>query len=208
MTSSIPPSKPKDTPPSLDWETIRRTLNETVALLDEKGGAAGAHDAIMQQRTVQAAQPLVPRIAIEDQLPVLAFQLGAERYAVPVAAVSAVAETKHITPIPCVPAYYRGVANLGGKIISILDLSALFGIQQAEVEVTARHLVVVVEGAGLEIGLYVNQVESVVYLSAEMLKASGSDEELEVQAVTTDGLVVLDVEHLLRDPRIRIHEEV
>lgn len=52
----------------------------------------------------------------------LCFSLGEEEYAVPLSHVREVIELPDITPVPYMPQHYRGIMNLRGQILSIIDL--------------------------------------------------------------------------------------
>src|SRR6185369_17737735 len=56
----------------------------------------------------------------------LTFKLGQESYGFPVLGVREIIRLSPITPVPRMPAYIKGVINLRGKVIPILDLRAKF----------------------------------------------------------------------------------
>jgi purine-binding chemotaxis protein CheW len=63
----------------------------------------------------------------------LTFTLGAELYALPISAVREVTEYIALTPVPGVPSSIRGVVNLRGTVVPVVDLSAKFGFPASEV---------------------------------------------------------------------------
>jgi purine-binding chemotaxis protein CheW len=99
----------------------------------------------------------------------LTFALGDESYGISVLKIREIIRLTAITAVPQMPGYIKGVINLRGKIIPVVDLRAKFGLPQAET--TERTCIVVVkitQGAGLQtqIGLVVDDVEEVVNISA------------------------------------------
>ncbi|NDJ84942.1 MAG: hypothetical protein GYB66_03560 [Chloroflexi bacterium] len=197
----------------VDWQAINRLLLETAEILDPDRASPAVRADLLQRRAEQAAQVSRQPDNVYTSVSILTFRLEVERYAVPVSSVLSVNVIHDLTPVPCVPPFYYGVTNLKGQIMSVLDLLVLFGIRPAvalDVNKITPRIIVVVEGAGLEIGLLVDEIGTVTQLSSERLVSA---ETLEhewlsvVSAMTPDGLVLLDVEQLLRDPRLRIYEE-
>ena len=99
----------------------------------------------------------------------LTFVLQKESYGIDVLNVREIIRLTDITPVPQMPAYVRGVINLRGKIIQVIDLRTRFGFEN--VANTEHTCIVVVqvkmaEGKGALIGLMVDGVEEVLNLSA------------------------------------------
>jgi len=99
----------------------------------------------------------------------LTFALGDESYAVDVRKVREIIRLTSITSVPQMPAFIKGVINLRGKIIPVIDLRARFGLSEAAT--TEKTCIVVVQiqtSANLrrETGLIVDNVEEVLNLSA------------------------------------------
>ena len=99
----------------------------------------------------------------------LTFVLGEESYAVDVRKVREIIRLTNITAVPQMPPFIKGVINLRGKIIPVIDLRTRFGLAGAAT--TDKTCIVVVQiqtGAHTrrETGLIVDNVEEVVNLSA------------------------------------------
>src|SRR5581483_8939578 len=98
----------------------------------------------------------------------LTFRLGAEEFGVRVDKVREIMGVQEITAVPQTPAYLKGVINLRGKVIPVVDLRLKFGL--AEIEYTQRTCIVVVQVAGesgaVQVGLVVDAVSEVVNLAA------------------------------------------
>jgi purine-binding chemotaxis protein CheW len=96
----------------------------------------------------------------------LTFQLANEEYAIQVLRVREIMGVQHITPVPQTPANMKGVINLRGKVIPVMDLRLKFGID--ELEYGARTCIIVVqlqgEGSG-QMGIVVDEVSEVLTLS-------------------------------------------
>jgi purine-binding chemotaxis protein CheW len=118
----------------------------------------------------------------------LTFTLGGESYGIPVLRVREIIRLTGITAVPEMPEHIRGVINLRGKIIPVMDLRRRFGF--AETESTEQNCIVVVQvqsklaRAGA-MGLIVDAVEEVAQFAASDIEETpdfGSQ-------VTTDCLL-------------------
>lgn len=89
----------------------------------------------------------------------LTFQVGGEEYAVPVATVTEIVRLQKTYVVPDVPPYIRGVINLRGKVIPLLDVRSRFGL--ADAAYTDRTVVVVIEVGDSTTGLVVDAVSDV-----------------------------------------------
>ena len=102
----------------------------------------------------------------------LTFMLGSESYAIPVLKVREIIRLTSITTVPQMPAYIRGVINLRGKIIPVMDLRLRFGFATVDSAETAeKSCIVVVQvknatGQITAMGLVVDAVEEVAQVAA------------------------------------------
>jgi purine-binding chemotaxis protein CheW len=98
----------------------------------------------------------------------LAFLLGREEFAIQVLKVREIMGIQDITAVPQTPAYVKGVINLRGKVVSVVDLRLKFGLP--EVEYTQRTCIIVVqvrlESVQLLMGIVVDGVSEVLNLAA------------------------------------------
>jgi purine-binding chemotaxis protein CheW len=99
----------------------------------------------------------------------LTFALGAEEYGLPVLKVREIIKMLDITQVPQVPAHVKGVINLRGKVIPVVDLRLKFGF--SEQGYTERTCVIVVEVAmpngRVMMGIVVDAVSEVLTIAAE-----------------------------------------
>ena len=74
-----------------------------------------------------------PSVPVEEQLlQYLVFGLSGEEYAVPILAVKSVIALPKVTRVPYMPTYYRGVINMRGQIVSVLDVKAMLRLPSQE----------------------------------------------------------------------------
>ena len=118
---------------------------------------------VQNQVNAQAGGALVLR-ANESPSQYLTFVLGGEMFAVGILNVKEIIEYGQLTEIPMMPAFIRGVINLRGRVVPVIDLSARFGGRVAEV--SRRTCIVIVEVIDEEtqhdIGIMVDAVSEVL----------------------------------------------
>jgi purine-binding chemotaxis protein CheW len=113
----------------------------------------------------------------------LTFMLNQEGYGIPVLKVREIIRGAVITRVPQVPHFIKGVINLRGKIIPVMDLCTRLGLAHADSMERACIIVVQVNGPGnkeIRVGLAVDGVEEVCQLAAADIEAppdlgSGTD---------------------------------
>lgn len=124
---------------------------------------------------------------------VVIFALGDDRFAVDVGQVREVLRTPPLTRLPGAPEYVRGVANLRGEVVPVVDLRVKLGEPEGDHEDTR---VVVCELEGEVIGIEVDEVQEVATLDPEQIHpAPRRWVEQSQQAVT--GIARLDEELIL-----------
>lgn len=100
----------------------------------------------------------------------LTFSLAGESYGVPVLKVREIITMLHITTVPQMPPYVKGVINLRGKVIPVIDLRTKLGLPAASLTVSNCIVVVQITPTGMEtknIGLIVDAVEEVANLTQD-----------------------------------------
>lgn len=94
----------------------------------------------------------------------LTFVLGTEQFAIGILAIKEIIEYSGVTEVPMMPGYVRGVINLRGAVVPVMDLAVRFG--RAASPVTKRTCIVIAEvGSGSErqdVGVVVDAVNAVI----------------------------------------------
>jgi purine-binding chemotaxis protein CheW len=98
----------------------------------------------------------------------LTFVLGAEQYGVEIIKVREILGVLPITPIPQAPHYVKGVINLRGKVIPVVDTRTKFGMSVREN--TPETCIIVVDVGGTSTGLLVDTVKEVVDIDEEQIE--------------------------------------
>ena len=127
------------------------------------------------------------KAASEREGKYLTFSLAGEEYGIGILKVREIIGMLSITPVPQTPSFVKGVINLRGQVIPVVDLRLKFGMP--ELEYTERTSIIVVEVKGqagnIPIGIVVDSVSEVV-----------SIRESEVEDTPTFG-TRLDTEYIL-----------
>lgn len=104
----------------------------------------------------------------QDTRQYLAFSLRGEMYAIPLLGVREIIEHGGVTPIPTMPEFIRGVINLRGRVVPVMDLSARFG--EEPTVIGERTCIVIIEqnmdGRDQDMGVVVDSVNAVVDIAA------------------------------------------
>jgi purine-binding chemotaxis protein CheW len=113
-----------------------------------------------------------------NEIQVVVFDLGDERYGMDIAAVYEIIRPQQITAVPHSPNSVKGVINLRGRIIPVVNLRERFSMPDAEATKASR--IVVCEAGGTRVGLTVDAVSEVLMLPTETLEptpevAAGAD---------------------------------
>lgn len=101
----------------------------------------------------------------------LSFVIASEEYAVDILRVREIIEYDTLTRVPAMPPAVRGVINLRGRVVPVVDLAARFGMPP--LPITRRTCIVLVEVAGdppLVVGIITDAVSQVLELAAEDLE--------------------------------------
>lgn len=139
----------------------------------------------------------------------LTFALGGEVYALPILDITEIIEHRNLTVVPMMPSSIRGVINLRGRVVPVVDMAARFG--RGHTEVARRTSIIIVEAAatedgeaGQDMGIMVDAVNKVVHLGAEDIEpppafGAGIRADFISGMAKYDGefIIVLDVTRVL-----------
>jgi len=141
----------------------------------------------------------------------LTFSIAGEEYGIDILKVKEIIGLMTITPVPRTPEYIRGVINLRGKVIPVVDLRLKFGMSCAES--TERTCIIVVEivsgGAKIFMGIVVDSVSEVVNIkSGEIENTPNFGSKLDTayilgMAKTGSGVkILLDIDKVMSSDEI------
>jgi purine-binding chemotaxis protein CheW len=144
---------------------------------------------------------------------VLVFVLGKEEYGVDILKVQEIRGYEKVTPLPSAPSFLKGVVNLRGIIVPVVDLRVKFGM--AEPAYDSLTVVIVLRLAGRTIGIVVDGVSDVVRLTESEVKPApqlGSvvDSSFLAGLATQDErmILLLDIEKFLSTGELNFISQV
>ena len=136
----------------------------------------------------------------------VSFAIGDDQYGVDIMAVREIKGWSDITHLPKQPEYVRGVLNLRGAIVPIVDLRCRFG--QGLTETTPLHIVIIVQIGGRQVGLIGDRVLDIVSVdTSEIQKVPRTGRNVTTDflsgLVTHDNVMIalIDLSNLLTDDR-------
>jgi purine-binding chemotaxis protein CheW len=98
----------------------------------------------------------------------ISFAVGDEQYGVNIMAVREIKNWSAITQLPNQPAYMRGVLNLRGVIVPIIDLRCRFG--NGLTEATPMHVIIVIQIEGETVGLLADRVLDIIAVDPSQIQ--------------------------------------
>lgn len=136
----------------------------------------------------------------------LTFKLADEEYGVEILKVREIIGFMRITAIPQMPTYMKGVLNLRGKVIPVVDLRLKFGLQEAE---RTEQTCIIVVDVGTEIGVIVDTVSEVLDIASDDIDpppplSNGTKTEfiLGMGKVEDNVKILLNIKKVLSDEEV------
>lgn len=100
----------------------------------------------------------------------ISFRIGEQEFCVDIMSVREIRGWTIATPLPRSPEFVRGVINLRGAVLPIVDLSARLGLGATEPE--ARHVIIVCRIAHQMVGLLVDAVSDILTVTDDLVQAT------------------------------------
>lgn len=147
----------------------------------------------------------------------LTFSLEDEEYGIGILKVKEIIGLMSITPVPQTPPYVKGVINLRGKVIPVIDLRLRFAMLEAEY--SDRTCIIVVEMAAasgkIQVGIVVDAVSEVINIKGEEIEETPSfgsslDTDYIMGMAKLDGgvKILLDIDRVLGGSELLALEKV
>ena len=143
----------------------------------------------------------------------LTFKLGPEEYGLEILKVQEIIKMMDITKVPRTPEFVRGVINLRGKVIPVVDIRLKFGM--AAKETTDKTCVIVVQtahaGGALTMGTIVDEVSEVLDINGEQIEPApefgttvNTDFILGMGKVAKKVIMLLDIDKVLSSGELAV----
>ena len=154
---------------------------------------------LMEARSAQA----------QAQREVLVFVLGGEEYAVDILKVQEIRGYDKVTPIPKSPAFLKGIVNLRGTIVPVIDLRVKFGLEDPKYDTTT--VMIVLRIGARVVGVVVDGVSDTLGIAASDVKPAPSmgglvDTSYLGGLVAREGrmILLLDIERFLSGAELNL----
>ena len=169
----------------------------------------------MSLQTATSADATTPHTAggpITSLREFLAFKLGAEEYGIDILRVQEIRSYEEPTRIANAPSFIKGVVNLRGVIVPIVDLRLRFNLERADYD---SFTVVIVLNIGSRVmGMVVDAVSDVITLTPEQLRpvpsfsaAIDASHLLAIGTVEDRMLILVDIDKLLSGSEFGLVEQ-
>ena len=131
----------------------------------------------------------------------LTFHLAEEVYGVPILKVQEIIGIKELTKVPRVPPYIKGVLNLRGKVIPVVDLRVKFGMPEQEDSRSTSIILFQIQKAGNDVvvGVRVDGVKEVVDVKATEIEPTPDIGMQEAESFILGMAKLNNVVHMLLD---------
>ena len=137
----------------------------------------------------------------------ITFDLGAEEFGIDIMVVREIKGWTEITHLPKQPDYVRGVLNLRGVIVPIIDLRCRFG--QGLTEATPLHVVIIVQIAAQLVGLLADRVSDIISVDPTKIRAvpkvaqsARLDFLSGIVTIENAMIALIELPHLLTQPSV------
>lgn len=104
----------------------------------------------------------------------IVFRLGDEEYGLQIGQIKEVVPTPHITRLPQTPTYVKGVANIRGNIIAVVDLEEKFGLKKDDALDQKDNYTLVIESNEVKMGVLVRELPNTLNVTQSQIEDSGN----------------------------------
>ncbi len=105
---------------------------------------------------------------VKETTQYIKIKMGDEMFGIDIKYIDNIVRMQHITRVPKVPAYIKGVINLRGEVIPVYNLRLKMGMQ--EVEETKKFRIIIIKMDGNFVGLIVDEVREVITLQNDLVE--------------------------------------
>ncbi len=201
-----PATRPRE---RIEWPEILRRVEAAQAAVERAlAPTAEEMEKVLAARAKLLAREPEGQGSSQGSIEVIEFLLAYEHYALESAFVREVVALKELTPLPGAPPFVLGLANVRGTIFSVVDLKKFFGLPDKGL--TDLNKLVIVSQDDLELGVLADVLLGVRSIPLDQVNPPPSTftglSAKYLRGVTAERLIVLDVDHILSDESLTVHE--
>lgn len=125
---------------------------------------------------VKTAEVRLPfdKVVEPEKIQYIVIKMGDEQYGIDIKYIDNIVRMQHITRVPKVADYLRGVINLRGEVIPVMSIRRKMGLEDDEITKATRIIILKLEQQGT-IGVMVDEVREVVTLIADEIEKASYD---------------------------------
>ncbi len=132
----------------------------------------------------------------EDMMQLVVFTLDKEEYAAPIADVQEIIRMAEVTPVPGAPEYIRGILNVRGKIVVIVDVEKRFHLTRTG-ETSSRHIIMT-EVAENTFGVIVDQAVEILRVPISSIQPTPAVVSSKIHLDYVKGVIVVEEERSVK----------
>lgn len=132
----------------------------------------------------------------EDTVQLVVFTLDQEEYAAPIADVQEIIRMTEVTPVPGAPEYIRGILNVHGKIVVVVDLEKRFHLTHTG-EAFSRHIIIT-EVAENTFGVIVDQAVEILRVPVSSIQPTPAVVSSKIHLDYVSGVIVIEEERSMK----------
>lgn len=192
-----------------DWKTIAEKISKAKeAVKTDHDKTSDENFEILRKRAEDLAHFEDKSKADIEQISVLEFILGQEKYAIKTENLKEIIESNQITEIPCTPAYIYGVINIRGKIVTVIDLKKYLKLDY--VGINDRSSIIVAMFEDNLVGIVADMVTGIKTIEvSDIQKTTPTLKNIKdsyVHGITSDTIIILEIDRILSDNAILVND--
>lgn len=196
---------------SIDWDEIRSKVASLQNVIEQKDILSPEEKrALLKHRAQALALRENDGTAQQERMEIIVFRLAHETYGIETAFVREVYPLRDMTILPGTPSFVKGIINVRGQIVSVIDLKTFFNLP--EKGIGELNKVIIMCNDRMEFGILADVVDGTQSIVHEDILAAppgitGIGEKY-LKGVTREHVVVLEAESILNDTHVIVNEEV
>ncbi len=173
----------------------------------EEAASKQERHAILRARA-QALARAPRQDVVQESLAILEFRLASETYGIEADFVREVVLLKDFTPLPGVPPFVLGIANVRGQILSIVNLKKFFDLPENGLGQLNR--LIILRNERMEFGVLADEIRGTHAIAPAAIQDSPATVTgigaKYLHGVTGEGVIILDAQKILNDETIIIYQ--
>jgi len=145
----------------------------------------------------QALARKIEAVVVEETRDLVTLDLAGRGYAIETEVIREVFAVREVTPLPTAPECVLGITNVRGKIVAVLDLRTVLGLDPVR---RASGRIIIVEIGGVEVGLDVGEC-GIARVPRSRVRATAGEPGEYIKAMAGETRGVLDLERIIADTR-------